>query len=224
MVSAKTIQQEDKALKPTIAANIAAVQKQLSAHTTLIAVSKKQPMEKIAQALNARHRVFGENYVQEAADHWGTLKNQYTDLRLHLIGPLQTNKVKQAIELFDVIHTLDRPKLAEALAQALEKKLKKISCFIQVNTGEEPQKAGILPADLPAFYALCQKLHVPVVGLMCIPPIGEPAGLHFALLKTWVDRLGLTQLSMGMSDDWQQAVKAGATHIRLGTALFGARE
>ncbi len=201
----------------------ASVQAQLKG-ATLIAVSKMQPPEKIQAALAAGQRHFGENRVQEAQERWLPLKKNYPDLVLHLIGPLQTNKADDAVALFDVIHTLDRPRLAEALAAAMKKKNRPLPCFIQVNTGEEPQKAGCAPADLAALLGEVRGLDLNVTGLMCIPPVGEPAALHFALLKTLAAVHSLKELSMGMSGDFEKALALGATHIRLGTALFGPRD
>ena len=190
---------------------------------TLVAVSKTQPEEALLAALATGQRVFGENKVQEAQDHWTHLRPSYPDLRLHLIGPLQTNKVKDAVSLFDVIETLDREKLADALAAEMKKQGRSLPCLIQVNTGEEEQKAGIAPKDLKAFHDYCIKAGLTVTGLMCIPPVDEPAGLHFALLKKYAGELNLPHLSMGMSADFEKAIPLGATHVRVGTALFGER-
>ena len=192
---------------------------------TLIAVSKRQPQEKILEALETGHRHFGENRVQEAYEHWETIKPTMSDLCLHLIGPLQTNKVKEAVVLFDVIHSVDREKLARKLSDEMRAQDKQIPCFIQVNIGEEEQKSGILPADLPAFLEFCRKdCGMNIIGLMCIPPVDEPAALYFALLKKMAEEHGLSQLSMGMSGDYDKAIPLGATHIRVGTALFGTRK
>lgn len=219
---------------PPIAENFDAIQKQIRRQerlagreegaVRLVAVSKKQPAENILAALEAGHRLFGENKVQEAAEHWSHLRPLYPDLRLHLIGPLQTNKTRDAVALFDVIETLDREKLARSLADEIATQQKKISCLIQVNTGEEPQKAGIAPCDLAVFAAWCRgDCGLEIRGLMCIPPVDEPAGLHFAFLKDLARRVNAQDLSMGMSGDFEQAIAAGATHVRIGTALFGAR-
>ncbi len=189
----------------------------------LVAVSKKQPQEKILDALKAGHRLYGENRVQEAKERWEPLKKEYDDLTIHLIGPLQTNKVKDAIELFDVIETLDRPKLVKALSKEMKKQDRWLPCFIQVNTGEEDQKAGILPAALPGFLQECQEYNLNIIGLMCIPPIDEPAALHFAFLKKLADENDLKELSMGMSSDYEKAIPLGATYVRVGTTIFGAR-
>lgn len=189
----------------------------------LIAVSKKQPQERIQEALDAGHRLFGENRVQEAQAHWQGLKPLYPDLKLHLIGPLQTNKVKDAVALFDLIETVDREKLADTLAAEMKKQNRPLPCFIQVNTGEEEQKAGILPAELPAFLKYCRNKGLGITGLMCIPPVDEPAALHFAFLQKLAEENGLEHLSMGMSSDFEKAVPLGATYVRVGTALFGER-
>ena len=189
----------------------------------IIAVSKKQPMVKIQAALDCGHRVFGENRVQEAQEHWAQAKPDYADLELHLIGPLQTNKVKEAVALFDVIQTVDRPKLGTALAKEMKSQGKNVPCFIQVNTGEEEQKSGLLPHDLPAFIELCQGEGLNIVGLMCIPPQNEPAALHFAFLKKLAAVHNLPELSMGMSGDFEKAVPLGASYVRVGTSIFGDR-
>lgn len=193
------------------------------ADVTLIAVSKVQPNERVEAVLKEGHRSFGENRVQEAAGKWPGFRETYDGIDLHLIGPLQSNKARQAFELFDVIHTLDRPKLAKTFARLAQEMGHCPPLFIQVNTGEEPQKAGIAPADTDAFVEECRALDLPVKGLMCIPPVDETPSLHFALLRKLADRNGLSQLSMGMSDDFEQAIAFGATHIRVGSALFGAR-
>lgn len=194
-----------------------------SSDVTLIAVSKVQPNERVEAVLKEGHRSFGENRVQEAAGKWPGFRETYDGIDLHLIGPLQSNKARQAFELFDVIHTLDRPKLANTFARLAQEMGHCPPLFIQVNTGEEPQKAGIAPADTDAFVAECRALDLPVQGLMCIPPVDETPSLHFALLRKLADRNGLSQLSMGMSDDFEQAIAFGATHIRVGSALFGER-
>ncbi len=191
---------------------------------TLVAVSKTHDAQAIAPALAAGHRVFGENRVQEAAAKWPELRQLYPDIELHLIGPLQTNKVRDAVALFDVIESVDRPKLAQALAAELAKSPRRIACYIQVNTGEEPQKAGILPDAADVFIAHCRdELKLPVAGLMCIPPQDEEPSLHFTLLGEIARRSKLSILSMGMSSDYEVAVRLGATHVRIGTAIFGAR-
>lgn len=193
------------------------------ADVTLIAVSKVQPNDRVDAVLREGHRSFGENRVQEAAGKWPDFRQSYDGIDLHLIGPLQSNKARQAFELFDVIHTLDRPKLATTFARLAQEMGTCPPLFIQVNTGEEPQKAGIAPAETDAFVQECQSLDLPVRGLMCIPPVDETPSLHFALLRKLAKRNGLSQLSMGMSDDFEQAIAFGATHIRVGSALFGAR-
>jgi pyridoxal phosphate enzyme (YggS family) len=191
---------------------------------TLVAVSKTHGADKVRELLAAGQRIFGENRVQEAEEKFPALKAEYPDLQLHLIGPLQTNKVRDAVALFDVIQSVDRDRLAAALAREMEKAGKRPACFIQVNTGEEPQKAGVLPAEVDAFVATCRDTYkLPVVGLMCIPPVDEEPALHFALLAKIAARVGLKQLSMGMSADFESAVKLGATHVRVGSALFGSR-
>ena len=191
---------------------------------TLIAVSKTQPADSVRAALAAGQRVFGENRVQEAVAKFPGLRRDYPDLTLHLIGPLQTNKVKEAVAHCDVIETVDRPRLAEALAREMERSGRRLPCFIEVNTGEEAQKAGVLPEAADAFIADCRgRLGLPVVGLMCIPPEHEEPALHFALLREVGKRNGLDQLSMGMSADFETAIRFGATHVRVGTAIFGAR-
>lgn len=194
------------------------------AEVTLVAVSKQQPPERIEAVLAAGHRVFGENRVQEAEARWPALRARYPGVELHLVGPLQSNKVRRAVELFDVIQSLDRPKLARKLAEVFADTGRRLPCYIQVNTGEEPQKAGVLPAEADAFVALCRdELGLPVKGLMCIPPVDEEPALHFALLARIARRNGLAGLSMGMSDDFETAIRLGATVVRVGSALFGPR-
>ena len=196
----------------------------LPIEVTLVAASKTHGAERVRELLEVGHRVFGENRVQEAQEKFPALKADYPDLELHLIGPLQTNKARDAVALFDVIQSVDRERLAATLAKEMERAGKRPACFIQVNTGEEEQKAGILPADLDAFVAACRDVHkLPVVGLMCIPPVDEEAALHFALLAKMAKRNGLDRISMGMSADYETAVRLGATHVRVGSALFGAR-
>ncbi|MBV41091.1 MAG: YggS family pyridoxal phosphate-dependent enzyme [Alphaproteobacteria bacterium] len=191
----------------------------------LVAVSKTQGAEDILPVIQAGQRLFGENRVQEAQGKWPDLKAAHPDLRLHLIGPLQTNKVKDAVALFDVIETVDRPKLARVLAKEMAKQDRRLDCFIQVNTGEEEQKAGIWPEDADAFIALVRdELGLSVRGLMCIPPVEEECSLHFALLREIAQRNGLEGLSMGMSADYEVAIQFGATLVRVGTAIFGARK
>jgi PLP dependent protein len=190
---------------------------------TLVAVSKAQPDERIRAALDAGQRVFGENYVQEAIAHWAARRPHYPDLKLHMIGPIQTNKAKEAVALFDVIETVDRPKLARALIKEMVRQERRLPCFVQVNTGEEASKAGVWPDHTDAFVVECRELGLNVVGLMAIPPEDEEPSLHFALLAKIAERNGLTGLSMGMSADFEVAVQFGATHVRVGSALFGAR-
>jgi pyridoxal phosphate enzyme (YggS family) len=192
--------------------------------TTLVAVTKTHDAEAIRPVLAAGHRVFGENRVQEAMGKWPALRTAYPGIELHLIGPLQSNKTREAVETFDAIHSLDRPKLAHALKAEIEKSGKAMTLFIQVNTGEEPQKAGVAPLDAAGFIALCRDdLKLPVKGLMCIPPHGENPAPHFALLQKLARENGLPLLSMGMSDDFESAIKFGATHVRVGSAIFGER-
>ncbi len=189
----------------------------------LIAVSKVQPNERVRSVLDEGHRCFGENRVQEAAGKWPDFMQDYSDIDLHLIGPLQTNKARQAIELFSTIHSVDRPKLAKTLARLAQEVGTCPDLFIQVNTGEEEQKAGILPAEADAFVAECRALDLPIMGLMCIPPVEEEPALHFALLAKIAERNGLAGLSMGMSSDFEKAIAQGATHVRVGSAIFGER-
>jgi pyridoxal phosphate enzyme (YggS family) len=217
-----------------IAGNLAAVRARIAAaaqkagraaaDVTLVAVSKTHPAEAVAAAFDAGQRVFGENRVQEAQHKYPMLKGRYPDLVLHLIGPLQSNKVRDAVALFDVIETVDRPRLAEALAAEMARSSRRPDCFIQVNTGEETQKAGITPSEAPSFIADCrERLRLPICGLMCIPPVEEDPAIHFAFLRELAGRNGLGLLSMGMSGDFESAIALGATHVRVGTAIFGAR-
>ncbi len=194
------------------------------AAVTLVAVSKTFPAAAIEPVLAAGQRHFGENRVQEAREKWPALRERYPDVTLHLIGPLQTNKVKYAVRLFDVIHTVDRPKLAVELAREMEKRGRQLPVFVQVNTGEEPQKAGVAPAEADAFIAACRDEYgLNVIGLMCIPPVLEEPALHFALLEKIARRNGLKNLSMGMSHDYETAIAFGASHVRVGSAIFGPR-
>ncbi len=219
---------------PDIAANLAEVQAKVAeaaraagrdpAAVTLVAVGKTFPADHMLPALNAGQRVFGENRVQEAEEKWPALRDRFAGLRLHLIGPLQSNKVRKAVDVFDVIETVDRPKLARALANVMAETGRRPDCFIQVNTGAEDQKAGVLPQDADAFIAQCRDdFALPVTGLMCIPPVDEEPSLHFQLLAEIAKRNGLAQLSMGMSADYEIAVAFGATHVRVGSAIFGTR-
>ena len=190
---------------------------------TLIAVSKVQPDERVLAVLNAGHRVFGENYVQEAAAKWPGWRAGFAGVQVHMIGPLQSNKAKQAVDLFDAIHTLDRPSLAKKLAALGQERGSLPRLFVQVNTGQEPQKAGVLPADLPGFLRDCRAMDLAPMGLMCIPPDGTDSTPHFAMLARMAAEHGLQGLSMGMSGDFDAAVAQGATHVRVGSAIFGAR-
>lgn len=219
---------------PDIAANLAAVREAIAkaaraagrdpATIDLLAVSKTQARDALAAALDAGQRAFGENRVQEAQAKWPEFRTAFADLRLHLIGPLQTNKVKDALRLFDVIETVDREKLARAIAEEAARSGKAIECFVQVNTGEEAQKAGVGPREADAFIAQCREsLRLNITGLMCIPPQDEEPAFHFALLREIAKRHGLTRLSMGMSHDFETAIQFGATEVRIGTAVFGQR-
>jgi PLP dependent protein len=216
-----------------IAANLAAVRARMaaaasqagrnSADVTLVAVSKTQDAAAVAAALAAGQGVFGENRVQEAEAKFPALKARHPDLELHLIGPLQTNKVREAVALFDVIETLDRPRLAEALRREMARQGRRPRVFIEVNTGDEAQKAGVSPANADAFIADCRRSGLEIAGLMCVPPVHEEPSLHFALLREIARRHGIVNLSMGMSADYDVAIRFGATHIRVGTAIFGER-
>ncbi|HXQ53544.1 MAG TPA: YggS family pyridoxal phosphate-dependent enzyme [Stellaceae bacterium] len=216
-----------------IAANLRAVGARIAAAAratgrdpaavALVAVSKTQPQDAVAAALAAGHRLFGENRVQEALAKYSALKERSPDLRLHLIGPLQTNKVKDAVRLFDAIETVDRPRLAAALAREMERQGKSCQCFVEVNTGKEPQKAGVAPDAADRFVEDCLALGLEVAGLMCIPPEGQDPAPHFKLLAEIAKRNGLPGLSMGMSADFEIAIGCGATLVRVGTAVFGAR-
>ncbi|QGX97610.1 YggS family pyridoxal phosphate-dependent enzyme [Roseovarius faecimaris] len=190
----------------------------------LIAVSKVQPNARVEAVLEEGHRCFGENRVQEAAGKWPEFRERFDGIDLHLIGPLQTNKARQAFGLFQAIHSVDRPKLAHTIARLAQEEGHCPELFLQVNTGEEPQKAGVLPREADDFVAECRALDLPVKGLMCIPPVDEEPSLHFALLAKIAARNGLTGLSMGMSGDFERAVALGATHVRVGSAIFGARD
>ncbi len=192
----------------------------------LIAVSKTFGAPAIEPLLASGHRRYGENRVQEAKAKWPALKAQFPDVELHLIGPLQSNKAKEAVELFDAIHSIDREKIARAVAEEMKRQGKRLDLFIQVNTGEEPQKAGVLPREAAALVTLCREglgLELEIAGLMCIPPVDEEPALHFAFLAKLAGELGLKGLSMGMSDDFETAIAFGATHVRVGSAIFGSR-
>lgn len=215
-----------------IADNIAAIKRIISqtareygqaGDVCLVAVSKQQEDAKIDEALEAGQRIFGENRVQEAEERWAMRRGTYPDLQLHLIGPLQTNKVRDAVALFDVIETIDSEKLADAVNAECGKQKKMIACFIQVNTGAEEQKAGVSIEGLSALLAHCRMIGLGIEGLMSIPPVNEPAALHFALLKKLAAEHRLEKLSMGMSGDFEKAIALGATHVRIGTGVFGAR-
>jgi len=221
-------------MEEPIAANLATVRGRIeaAAHAagrpedavTLVAVSKTHPGEAVRAALTAGQRIFGENRVQEALAKFPALRGEFPDLTLHLIGPLQTNKARDAVALFDVVQSVDRERLAASLAKEMARAGRRPDCYIQVNTGAEPQKAGVLPGDVDAFVAACRDAHkLPVVGLMCIPPLDEEPALHFALLAKMAARNGLAKISMGMSADYETAIRLGATHVRVGTALFGER-
>ena len=222
-------------MEEVIAVNLSAVRGRIEAAArgagrsadavTLVAVSKTNPASAVRAAMAAGHRVFGENRVQEALEKFPGLRNEFPDLTLHLIGPLQTNKVKEAVAHFDVIETVDRPRLAEALAREMQRAGRRPACLIEVNTGEEPQKAGVFPAAADDFIVDCRdRLGLPVEGLMCVPPHGEGPSPHFALLREIARRHNLPVLSMGMSADFETAIRFGATHVRVGTAIFGARQ
>lgn len=219
---------------PDIAGNLDAVRAEIAkaareagrdpGSVTLVAVGKSHPAARSRAALAAGHRVFGENRVQEAEAKWPDLKTDFPDTQLHLIGPLQTNKVRHAVALFDVIETVDRPKLAAALAREMDRSGRRPDCLIQVNTGEEPQKAGVTPGEADGFIERCRgEFALPVRGLMCIPPADDEPSLHFALLREIAQRHDLPWLSMGMSADYEIAIAFGATHVRVGTAIFGQR-
>ena len=189
----------------------------------LIAVSKVQPNERIEAVLEQGHRIFGENRIQEAQTKWPNFKEQFEGIELHIIGPLQTNKTRAAMQLADCIHTLDRTKLATTMARIAQELGKCPELFVQVNTGDEPQKSGVSPKETQAFVKECLDMDLPVRGLMCIPPVNEEASLHFVLLKNIAEDCGLSDLSMGMSSDFEKAISFGATHVRVGSAIFGDR-
>jgi PLP dependent protein len=225
---------EEVPLSDVIGGNLAAVRGRIEAAAraagrpagavTLVAVSKTHPADAVRAALQAGQRIFGENRMQEALAKFPALRGEFPDLALHLIGPLQTNKVKDAIHHCDVIETVDRPRLAEALAREMAKTGRRLPCFIEVNIGEEPQKAGIMPAAADGFIRDCrERLQLPIVGLMCVPPAHEEPAPYFALLREIARRNDLPRLSMGMSADFETAIRFGATHVRVGTAIFGAR-
>ena len=224
----------EEAITVDLVANLGAVRGRITAAAmaagreadavTLVAVSKTQPAAAVRAALAAGQRVFGENRVQEALAKFPELRQEFPDLSLHLIGPLQTNKVRDALSVCDVIESVDRPRLAQALAKEMDHSGRRPPCLIEVNTGEEAQKAGIPPAEADAFIVQCRdRLGLPIIGLMCVPPIDEEPALHFALLREIARRNELGILSMGMSADFEKAIRFGATHVRVGTAIFGAR-
>ena len=223
----------DSDFLPSIAENLVETRRRIAVAKSvpdaqlpqLVAVSKRQPDDRIDAALAAGHRLFGENRVQEAQQRWTERRRDHPDLTLHLIGPLQTNKVAEAVALFDVIEVVDRPKLALALAREMAKQDRRLGCYIQVNTGEEPQKSGIPPAEADEFITFCRdECGLDIVGLMCIPPQDEEPAMHFALLRGIAARNDLAGLSMGMSGDFEEAVAFGATSVRVGSAIFGARD
>jgi pyridoxal phosphate enzyme (YggS family) len=209
-------------IQARVTAALARAERPLDA-VTLIAVSKVQPEARVRAVLDAGHRVFGENRVQEAEERWTPLRAEYDAVALHLVGPLQGNKVRRAVEFFDAIHTVDRERLARRIADAAEAVGRCPELFVQVNTGREPQKAGVAPEGLGALLDACRSYGLAVAGLMCIPPVDEDAAHHFAMLRDLAARHGLAGLSMGMSDDFEAAIAAGATHVRVGSAIFGAR-
>jgi PLP dependent protein len=222
-------------MSETVSASLQAVERDIAAAAKrasrdpatvkLIAVAKTASEQAIEEAIRLGQRRFGENRVQEAKAKWPALKERHPNLELHLIGPLQSNKVRDAVQLFDVIHSVDRPKLAQALAGEFARAEKRLRLLVQVNTGEEPQKAGVLPSETDDFVGLCREDYgLAIEGLMCIPPFDEEAALHFALLANIAARLKLKELSMGMSGDFEKAIAFGATYVRIGTAIFGARE
>jgi pyridoxal phosphate enzyme (YggS family) len=227
----------ENSTEPTVSAEVAgnlqAISKRVTAarpdnegaEPTLVAVSKRQSDDRIEAALAAGHRVFGENRVQEAQERWTSRRDLYPDLRLHLIGPLQTNKSADAVALFDVIEVVDRPKLARSLSAEMARQGRHLPCYVQVNTGEEDQKSGIWPEEADDFIAFCRdECGLDIAGLMCIPPVDEEPAMHFALLRTIAERNGLSDLSMGMSGDYEEAVRFGATSVRVGSAIFGSRD
>lgn len=207
----------------SISNNLKTIRNDIGPATQLVAVSKQQPMERVEKALAAGQRIFGENRVQEAAEKWPPLREAYPDIELHMIGPLQSNKAADAVALFDVIQTLDRKKIIDSCAEAQNHQSRTLSYYIQVNTGQEAQKSGVEPDNLGDILKYAQSAGLNAIGLMCIPPIDEAPGLHFALLRKLAVKHGLHHLSMGMSSDYKTAVKFGATSVRIGSAIFGAR-
>ena len=223
MMSQVPIEENLATVRASITAALVATERN-GGSVKLVAVSKTHGPDVIEVALKSGQKIFGENRVQEAEAKWPTLKENFPDAQLHLIGPLQRNKAALAVGLFDVIETVDRPKLATALARHMDEVGRRPNCFIQVNTGEEPQKAGVLPKDANNFIKRCrEELNLPIIGLMCIPPVDEEPALHFALLREIAERNNLAELSMGMSSDYETAIPFGATYVRVGTAIFGPR-
>ncbi len=223
----------EPAVSNEVASNLQAISERVAAARkdkegevpALVAVSKRQPDDRIEAALVAGHRVFGENRVQEAQERWSKRRGFYPDLKLHLIGPLQTNKSADAVALFDVIEVVDRPKLARSLSAEMARQERHLLCYVQVNTGEEDQKSGIWPDEADSFIGFCkEECGLDIAGLMCIPPVDEDPVMHFALLRTIAERNGLSGLSMGMSGDYEEAVRFGATSVRVGSAIFGSRD
>ncbi len=202
------------------ATRLASIREKIAGRAKLVAVSKTFDAPDITPVLAAGQCIFGENRVQEAQGKWPSLRNTFPDVELHLIGPLQSNKAAEAVKLFDVIQTIDRPKIAEAVAKEIAKQNRALSCFVQVNTGREPQKAGVMPDELDSFLKSCP---VTVMGLMCIPPVEDDPRPHFRMLKQMAARHGLKELSMGMSGDYEAAIEEGATTVRVGSAIFGSR-
>ena len=212
-------------ITPEIIDKIAKKSGRAASDITIIAVSKKQPDERVESCLVSGQRIFGENRVQEAYSRWQDRLKLYNDISLHLLGPLQSNKAAQAVALFDSIHTIDRPKIAKAVSDEMRRQNRNLTCFIQVNTGLEPQKSGVFPEDLSDFLNFCRdEAGLKITGLMGLPPVDEEAVLHFAFFRTLAQRFNLPHLSMGMSRDYEQAIAFGATHIRIGEAFFGERE
>lgn len=223
MAAEADIQDNLRAVKARIAEAATAAGRDPAA-VALVAIAKTHPPGTIRLAIAAGQRIFGENRVQEAEEKWPALKAEFPDLRLHLVGTLQRNKAKRAVQLFDAIETIDRPELARAIAAEIARSGRRPKCFVQVNTGDEPQKGGVRPEDADAFIAACRDdIGLAVDGLMCVPPVEDEPSLHFALLREIARRNGIAELSMGMSGDFETAIQFGATHVRVGTAIFGER-
>ena len=218
---------DSKAALQTIHGRIAAAARSVGrdpGSVRLIAVTKTFDVPQILPVIEAGHRLFGENRVQEAKAKWPSLKARFSDIELHLIGPLQSNKAKEAVQLFDAIHTIDRPKIAKAVAEEMARQDRRLKLFVQVNTGEEPQKAGVLPKEAPSLVRFCrEELKLSIAGLTCLPPVEEEPAIHFAFLAKLAEDLGLADLSMGMSADFETAIEFGATFVRVGSAIFGPR-